>query len=59
MNFVLETILFIFLLTIAYYFISWKDLLKHLLASTLELQVQSGVLIGIVGLTYYIVNNIF
>ena len=55
-----ETILFYILVTlIAYYFIPWKDT-KAPFSKLLNFWIQSVVFaIGIVGLTYYIVNNIF
>ena len=56
-----ETILFYILVTlIAYYFIPWKRFTKAPFSKLLNFWVQSVVFaVGIVGLTYYIINNVF
>ena len=56
-----NTILFYILVTlIAYYFIPWKRFTKAPFSKLLNFWVQSVVFaVGIVGLTYYIFNNVF
>ncbi len=56
-----NTILFYILVTlIAYYFIPWKRFTKAPFSKLLNFWIQSVVFaVGIVGLTYYLINNIF
>ena len=54
-------ILFYILVTlIAYYFIPWKRFTKAPFSKLLNFWIQSVVFaVSIVGLTYYLINNIF